>query len=737
MSLWVQTRPQEAWWWALVRFLLVSMGLTAAISAVSSLLWLSLVLLLRPQPPSWLGRYLPQTAASWGEIEPQIQTQIHQDIEAQGYQVGDWIDLTTWSPDPYLQGLWLLPVWTVRSPCQRDCEVLVELRLYGQYRQTPEGREFQQLDRLVLQSPTLATVLAPLVQADVEVPPTQGELPLLDLQPFDQPDLPGLWLTLTGRWQQGGQPVLYGQVVHIDPRLLGARSLLTWSSPHRQRPLWINLDHSGPPELVVDQSVGLEPGFRVYALAGGGTALISQRLVGISLLESSLEGAEGQNYDTALYLAQNGLWSLAQERLEAIKKRRPEQWSIETERQLQLVALHARVTQAQATGNWSQPSQKLLALLIDGRWEQALQELQEPSESLRTSILPLLAGDKSGRLWRRVTAALRVDHRRDAARLWGALLLLAKEDKATAEQWLAQAANGKPLKDRFSAIAARFATPTSDDPGRASLATPSQRDPANTPTALVPTAWAGTAQELSALTLDQWHPFPETAGTNLPIGQRWYQIQLQHQLLAPQWQPVAIPTTAPSPTTLGALWQRLGPAQSLELLPVTGNGSSTIVTVQAAQWQGNQLLLLATGPPVGNGPWLALAGGQFQPLTAVSGQSLGDSTLDWATTSSWLIPLAATWQLAANSPDEKLDRAPWGNGVVRQADLTGDGTPERIVTLPGQGTAILTAEGQILYQGSPDRPLTGWISGGSSVLLVESGSPPGFRAWSIPQQRFE
>jgi hypothetical protein len=343
-------------------------------------------------------------------------------------------------------------VWEVRSPCTQACRHLVALRLYGYHRSTPDGDEFQAIDTLSIQAPAAATVLSPLARAGVEVPTSLDGLALRNLRPLDQPDLPGVWLTLSGSWRQGAQPVLYGQVVYIDPRLLGLRSLLTWSSPNRQWPTWVDLDQQGFPELVVNQSVGLEPDLQAYTLAGGGNSIFAQRLVAVDLLKGVLTGPEQANYEMALYLAQNGLWSLAQERLVAIKGRLGEQWPPQAEQQLQLIARHGQITQAQADGNWSQPSQKILALLIDGRWQAALDQLQDPSESLKTALLPLLARDTSGRLWQRVNAALRADRRQNAARLWGALLLLAKEDRAAADRWLAQAPNGDQLQTQLEAI---------------------------------------------------------------------------------------------------------------------------------------------------------------------------------------------------------------------------------------------------------------------------------------------
>ncbi|MEB3267139.1 MAG: hypothetical protein VKJ09_01235 [Leptolyngbya sp.] len=711
VKLWVQSRPQEAGWMPWLRRGLVSLALAGAIAAVGGTLGLSLTLLLRPQPPRWLVRFLPHTAATWNQSDPQTQAQIQAELVAQGQEPGDWIDLTTWGTDPNLDGLWLLPVWATRSPCTQDCRLLVALRLYGYHRTTPEGDTFQAIDTLTVQNPDATTVLAPLVRAGVEVPNIQDRLPLRHLHPYDQPDLPGVWLALSGSWRQGGQPVLYGQVVYIDPRLLGLRSLLTWSSPPRQRPTWVNLDQQGPPELVVNQSVGLEPDLQGYTLAGGGDSLFAQRLVAVDLLQGVVDGPEQGNYELALTLAQNGLWSLASLRLTAIKNRLGEQWPPAAERQLQLIARHGAITQAQAEGNWAQPTQKILALLIDGRWQPALDQLQSPGDSLKTSLLPLLAEDPAGRLWQRVNAALRVDRRQDAARLWGALLLLAKQDRAAADRWLAQAPNGSTLQTQLGAIVTAL--------------TPPKTVPVTNPTApttpsptIAPHRWVGTAEGLNGITLEQWTPLPGQT-LALPQGQRWYRLQVQRVLEGDQWQNSG---TVGEAVDRIAQWGGDRPWQLIH--PV--NGGAIAITIQAMAAEPGTGALLAYGPDPGQpGPWLAIAGGQFEALETLGGEPLtplatGETAPPWQTTLANL----GTWPPAAPP------------ATVRQRDLTGDGKGEILVTDPQGGTVILAAHGAVLYQGGRDRPLLGWVLGGPATLLVTGGDGYGWLAWSPSQQRF-
>jgi hypothetical protein len=597
----------------------------------------------------------------------------------------------------------------------------VGLHLYGYHRHREGEPLFQAIHTLSINGPEEAEVVAPLVQAGLEVPPAQDRLPLQEIHPFEEPGLSGVWLTLTGTWRQGGQPVLYGQVVHVDPRLLTLRSLLNWSSPPRQRPTWRDLDQQGAPELVINQSVGLEPNLRGYALAGGGDSILAQRLVAIDLLETALEGPEQSAYETAIYLAQNGLWSLAHQRLDQVKARMGPRWPLAAERQRQLIGFHATITATQAEANWSQPNQKVLALLIDGRWTTALEQIKTPSDSLRTGLMPLLGQDPSGRLWRRVNAALRVDRRQDSARLWGALLLWAKQDQTAADRWLGQTPEGQRLRNQLGAIATALTPPTVpvSDPAIAPR-------PTSPPETSVPQVWVGRVAELSALNLNEWQslaPAPSfDQALTLPQGHRWYRIQVQHQGGREGWAAVAGEVTPPAATALAE--------QSWQLVSVDG-GVPISVTVQGVQ-RGDRWVLLAHGPSSA-GVDIAVAGGSFQGLAQVGsegGDGLGAEPLQRAIAELW--PDLADVMATATDPN--------GGGTMpitlRRLDLTGDGEAEGVLTRTDQRTAIVSATGEVLYATAAGQPLLGWVYGGDRPLLVVADNPYRWVSWSPASGRF-
>ena len=47
---------------------------------------------------------------------------------------------------------------------------------------------------------------------------------------------------------------------------------------------------------------------------------------------------------------------------------------------MDVIRLHSQLTKTQAEKNWASPSQQVLADLIDGRWEKALQVFEASPE---------------------------------------------------------------------------------------------------------------------------------------------------------------------------------------------------------------------------------------------------------------------------------------------------------------------------------------------------------------------
>ena len=232
-------------------------------------------------------------------------------------------------------------------------------------------------------------MLAPLLhssQRPTAVPSRFGLTEVVAIAP--PPATPGgSWLTLQGTWQQQGLTLRYGQILHVDPEAQRLTPLASWSSPAHQLPQWADLDGDGPPDLIVDETVGLEPALRGWQVLAGSPP----RLQPVSWVQVPVDAAgQAGAYQQALRLARGGLWGSAQARLAEFKAAQSQVWNPAAEAQLRLMDRHAAITRRQADQDWSTPTQQILALLIDGRWEAALVQL-ETTPALGPALLHRLA----------------------------------------------------------------------------------------------------------------------------------------------------------------------------------------------------------------------------------------------------------------------------------------------------------------------------------------------------------
>ncbi len=187
----------------------------------------------------------------------------------------------------------------------------------------------------------------------------------------------------------------------------------------------------GTPELIVNQTIGMEPSFEIYQVKPHNFVHSPVQLEPISVTEPVLEDS---HYRSALLLARSRLWSTSLKWLQSFQQRSPQQWSAATQAQLDLIRWHALATQNQAEGSWSSPGQQILANLIDGRWERALTVFESSVEASQET-LGVLKTDK-GRLENRIKASLRVSPDKLAVKSWGTLLIAAQQGQSAAIAWL-------------------------------------------------------------------------------------------------------------------------------------------------------------------------------------------------------------------------------------------------------------------------------------------------------------
>jgi hypothetical protein len=414
--------------WGTVGAIAVLIG---AAGLVAGSAWLSVQFIVDPRSVVWLNQYLPVGARiPVGGDEPRTLVEVQLALKKTGRTMGDPILLDR-SKTKVVD--LLLPVLERKENCDLNCDRITELRVY---RPTANGNGrsknyVQMISQINVDELEESFVVEPIVNARSDYQSADRDLPFSTLQRFEEKAVPqGTWLNLSGQTTVGDAPVTYGQVIYYDPNRTRLSVLLRWTSPDGESPTWQKPAKGNPSELWVNQTVGLEPDFQVYQLRSRKASPDSLQLQSISLTKPALDNGA---YVDALYLAQNGLWSTALEILQSVKQRNPSDWTLAAQAQMTLVAKHAQVTRSQAEKPWVSVGQQALVNLIDGRWIRAQQLLQTSTD--QDEIVSLLKTD-SGRLWKRVSAALRLNPVRQDVQTWGALILTSQQNKSKAIAWL-------------------------------------------------------------------------------------------------------------------------------------------------------------------------------------------------------------------------------------------------------------------------------------------------------------
>ncbi len=411
--------------------------LSVAAGLVISGAWLSVEFILDPRSVIWLNHYLPDEAKIpiVGSAELRTLAELQEALRKTGRTIGNPILLDSNLKSAKNPSDLLLPVLTHQENCDLGCDRVTELRVYrpvaGRDRR---GREYLQLiSQLSISGIDETFVLTPFAEAEGDDQGSTRALPLTTLLRFEErAPGQGIWLNLSGQRSQGNKSTAYGEIVHYNPGQPYLNVLLRWTSPIGEAPVWQKRAKGMLSTLVVNQSIGLEPNFAAYQVRARKFTPDPLQLLPVSLTEPALENGA---FVDALFLARNGLWSTALEFLRSVKKRQPPtEWSAVAQAQMDLVERHAQVTQLQASQPWASVSQQVLVNLIDGRWAKATQVLQVSPDD-RDEITSLLKND-SGRLWKRVSALLKVNPIRQDVQTWGALILMAQQDKAKAIAWL-------------------------------------------------------------------------------------------------------------------------------------------------------------------------------------------------------------------------------------------------------------------------------------------------------------
>ena len=412
--------------------LLSSAGFVVALS------WISILFIFNPLFVTWLNPVLPKWAkiTSNSEDKPHTVEQIQAEIQKQNRIAGEILPLESETNESFL-----LPIYRDRNNCNSDCKYIVELRTYQLATdfewQSRSEKYYHLTNQFPVTGPEEFEVIAPLVDAGIEENAGSSiALAVNEIGRFEKDaPLPGIWYYLRGQRSSGSNLTAYGYILHYNPEKRNLKTMISWTSPTGDLPQWQQITGSDEKELVVRQTVGLEPSLRIYQIDESEFVVNPVKLSEITLKTPALEDA---GYKDALLIAKSGLWTPSYKWLQFIKKQKGE-ISPAAQAQIDFISEHSQLTKKLADTSWASPSQEVLADLIDGRWGEALKVFEASPEN-PAEIRDLLKSD-TGRIESRIDAALKVNPNRSEVQAWKALVIASQQGTNEGYYWLKTQSN--------------------------------------------------------------------------------------------------------------------------------------------------------------------------------------------------------------------------------------------------------------------------------------------------------
>ncbi|MGB7442390.1 MAG: hypothetical protein WA919_15105 [Coleofasciculaceae cyanobacterium] len=737
--------------------------------------------------PSWTR--IPVNQAS----PPQTLATIRDELNSLGLMAG--------KPLPLKSEL-LLPVLKSSSNCQTNCQRIVELRVYQPIKQRGNEKVYQLVNQLTITEPEEYFVLSTLVSVESDNATSSRSLPLTKITSIDmESPAEGIWFNLSGELIGEDSPLLYGQVINYNPDQMHLSVMLEWTNPKQLLPYWQQVTGESTPELVIDQTVGLEPQFKVYRLQPRSFVPNPIYLEEISLVQPALESL---TYRQALMLAQGGLWSPAWQWLQSQKAAN---WSAGAQAQMDLIGLHAQFTKSKAEQAWASPAQQILASLIDGRWSDALLVFKESATVTPLQGIAKLLNTDNEKLWERVEVALKVNPTDINVKAWGALILAAQQNSNKAERspnrdpvtWLQQLPQTKPtdIYEIYQLLDSLYAALPQTSPTSSHLS--QIVGASHLVTDINPADWLQpqlrAAEPQLAIGNNQIDGVPinniSSPTLEKEAEQVWYQVQVAAFNDGRRWWQLPFDNLQLEAISPGKqLWKKLGLDTDARIqITVWESNSiqeSIMATVKGVSFQGGQLQLLAAGRPL---PSLTTANNSNVPnqplahtdaaLRWLQPPSLSLSELNNLQPQLLSVILPGLWsELSGNSqvlpeqiPSQTEIVQAIGHWAAQSIDLTGDSEPELIlrvyednlVTLlqsnlatnlreirnwqPNRPrptrTLIFSPTGSLLYsEFSTDRSsslsaIADLGDGGPTALVINEPNNYRLRRWSTQRQRFE
>ncbi len=354
------------------------------------------------------------------------------------------------------------------STCPQGCQVIQEIQVYRALelpkliRLLQRQRRFRRVNRLLVGGPSEQD-LNRLVRSLTQRGSSEGSTSPMAISDFkiEETEDKNRWIILSGLKAKGYATASFGQILHINPKQTQLNVMLNWVSPSGQFPVWQDLTGDGQAEIVIDQSIELEPSFSVYEIQRAPNGALWVTPIGLSKAAIAT-----QPYQNALKLAKSGLWVQALNQLEPM--RHSKEWSSTAQAQYEFIKLHAETLHADDNLAFSDPVAEIQRLLIQGAWREAQVKLMA-SRDILEAVRVVLVSD-NGQISDRIQTAAQVGSDKDAAMDWGIIYHHAKGGKAQAEQWINT--HHPAHKSRLAPLLKKLTS----DPKQA-ISTPSIRSP--------------------------------------------------------------------------------------------------------------------------------------------------------------------------------------------------------------------------------------------------------------------
>ncbi len=408
------------------RFTWSNFFVVVSIPFVGGLVGLGLIYLANPLAISWLSSsdvpaFYSNSLWNIPKSIPQIQAELGRSY----LKLGESYNLKTGE--------------TIYTVLETETQNIREIRLY----QTIWDRGVEKyllvstttvagIDEYFVRSPKLkyATEAIP-----ARLRPDRNRLPLKKLSLLNNPpsQFNGIWFSTTGNI--GG--IAYGQIYYFsNDKRSQLVELDVWTSPVGELPIWRNAlpSNSNSVQLVVNQTQTYEPSLLIFQPE----EVIVRSIRKVHLRQVTLNEAKGQPkaYQDALVMASVGLWSPALGKFNLMVddlRSQGKQLSPFLQEQYDLIALHAKITSDQAQNPNSSLGEKALVNIIDGRWSEAL-EIVNDTAYKGDKIAEMLA-KYHPHIWQRVMTMLTFTGAKEI-KLWGGLIVLQRNGLRRAEHWL-------------------------------------------------------------------------------------------------------------------------------------------------------------------------------------------------------------------------------------------------------------------------------------------------------------